>query len=103
MSTISRERLERAARIYATNDAASQALGIHTATFGRLCKRYRIVSPCERRRRNTSDEYDDDEYEEEYDDRSMSYASSSRTAQFVKRCTNFTWHVKQFIVYCVSY
>ena len=63
MCTISRERIERAARIYLTNDAASQALGVHVATFGRLCKRYGIESPCERRRRNKIDDY---EYESVY-------------------------------------
>ncbi|MBI4530154.1 MAG: hypothetical protein HY709_01415 [Candidatus Latescibacteria bacterium] len=70
MSTISRERIERAARIYSTNDAASRALGVHVATFGRLCKRYGVVAPCERRRQNRIDEYEYDEYEEviAYDD-----------------------------------
>lgn len=72
MNTISRERIERAARIYLTNDAASQALGVHVATFGRLCKRYGIESPRERRYRNRIDEY---EYEEEFNDRPMTYVS----------------------------
>ena len=51
MEKISRERVERAARIYASNKEASQALCIAVQTFGRLCRRYGIESPYDRRRR----------------------------------------------------
>jgi len=51
MPTIERERLERAARIYATNIDAGLALGIAPGSFGRLCRRYGIETPQARRRR----------------------------------------------------
>ena len=53
MSKIPRGYIERAARIYASNQFASDALGIHVATFGRLCKRYGIETPYERRRKGS--------------------------------------------------
>ena len=51
MERIARERIERAARIYASNQEASQALGIAAGTFGRLCRQYGIETPYARRRR----------------------------------------------------
>lgn len=54
MNPTSRDRVELVARIYATNQEASQALGIAMRSFGRLCRRYGIESPYtrqERRRR----------------------------------------------------
>ena len=36
--TISEERVERAARLYASNRAAAAALGIAPGSFGRLCR-----------------------------------------------------------------
>lgn len=51
MEPISRERIERAARIYASNKEASRALGVTPWTFGRLCRNYGVESPYERRRR----------------------------------------------------
>lgn len=46
-----RELVERAARVYASNQEASQALGIAMGSFGRLCRQYGIESPYARRRR----------------------------------------------------
>ena len=51
MEAISKERAERAARIYSSSKAAAQALGIAPQSFGRLCRRYGIDSPQTRRRR----------------------------------------------------
>lgn len=51
MEKISRERVKRVARIYASNKEASQALGINLRSFGRLCRRYGVESPYARRRR----------------------------------------------------
>lgn len=48
-STISRERVERVARMYRTNQMASAALGIHLGTFSRLCRKYGIQTPHERK------------------------------------------------------
>jgi len=51
MEKIARERIERAARIYASNQDASQALGIAAGTFSRLCRQYEIETPYARRHR----------------------------------------------------
>ncbi len=51
MDAISRERIERCARLYASSKAAAQALGIAPQSFGRLCRRYGIDPPQRRRRR----------------------------------------------------
>jgi len=51
MPGIERERIERAARIYASNQDAGLALGIAPGSFGRLCRRYGIETPQARRRR----------------------------------------------------
>lgn len=48
---IPQDRLERVARMYATNELASRALGITTRSFSRLCRRYDIETPHARRRR----------------------------------------------------
>ena len=48
---ISQDRIERAARIYSSNQAAAEALGIVSGSFARLCRRYGIESPRERRER----------------------------------------------------
>jgi len=48
---ITREQIERVARIYKTNQDASQALGIAMRSFGRLCRRYGIETPYVRKRR----------------------------------------------------
>ena len=37
---IDKKSIERAARLYSTNQAASQALGIEARSFSRLCRRY---------------------------------------------------------------
>ena len=51
MRKIEPERIERAARIYASNQEASQALGIAPGSFSRLCRAYAIETPYARRRR----------------------------------------------------
>ena len=51
MAKIERERVERVARIYASNQEASQALGIVMQSFGRLCREYGIETPYARGRR----------------------------------------------------
>ena len=51
---ISRERIERAARIYSSNQDAGAALGIASGSFSRLCKRYGIPTPRARRQRPRS-------------------------------------------------
>ena len=48
---IERERVERVARMYATNDLASQALGITARSFSRLCRHHGIETPYARKRR----------------------------------------------------
>jgi hypothetical protein len=53
MEKTARDRIERVARIYPSNREASQALGIHPGSFGRLCRRYGIETPYSRRRRRS--------------------------------------------------
>jgi hypothetical protein len=48
---ISREQVERVARLYKSNQDASQALGIAMRSFSRLCRRHGIETPWARRRR----------------------------------------------------
>lgn len=48
---IDSERIQRAARIYSTNEAASRALGIEPRSFSRLCRRYGVETPYARRMR----------------------------------------------------
>ena len=43
------ERIEKAARIYRTTGDAAAALGIAPSSFGRLCRRYGIQTPRQRR------------------------------------------------------
>jgi hypothetical protein len=59
MEQFDRERIERAARIYASNRDAGQALGIAPGSFGRLCRRYGIETPHSRRKRRTRPDRDD--------------------------------------------
>ena len=51
---ITREQLERVARVYHHNQDASQALGIGLRSFARLCRQYGIETPYARRRRQRS-------------------------------------------------
>ena len=51
MRKIEKDRVERVARIYYSNQDASQALGINMRSFGRLCRRYEIETPYKRRQR----------------------------------------------------
>ena len=53
MPKIHKERIERAARIYASNQDAGLALGIAAGSFGRLCRYYGIETPQARRRRRS--------------------------------------------------
>lgn len=50
MNKIDKERIERAARIYASNRDAGLALGIAPGSFGRLCRRFGIPTPQSRKR-----------------------------------------------------
>lgn len=45
MVGIERDRVERVARIYASNGAAAEALGIAMRSFGRLCRQHGIETP----------------------------------------------------------
>ena len=54
MPSIEKGRIERAARIYASNQDAGLALGIAPGSFGRLCRRYGIETPKARKRRRSS-------------------------------------------------
>ena len=51
MERFDKDRIERAARIYASNQDAGLALGIAPGSFGRLCRRFGIETPQTRRRR----------------------------------------------------
>ena len=46
---ISKERIERAARLYSSNNHAAEALGIQPQSFSRLCRRYGVLTPQQRR------------------------------------------------------
>ena len=48
--------IERAARVYKSNKDAGTALGIAPGSFGRLCRRYGIPTPQQRRRRSIAKE-----------------------------------------------
>lgn len=50
-SGFTKERIQRAARIYASNQDAGLALGISPGSFGRLCRRYGIDTPHLKRKR----------------------------------------------------
>ena len=54
MQKIPEDWIERAARVYASNQDASRALGIAGGTFGRLCREYGIETPFARQRRRRS-------------------------------------------------
>ena len=51
MQKVPKDWIERAARVYASNQEASRALGIAGGTFGRLCRLYGIETPFARQRR----------------------------------------------------
>ena len=55
MEKISRERIERAARIYKSSKEASRALGIAPGSFSRACRKYGIQTPVARLRQPTED------------------------------------------------
>lgn len=47
--TVSRERIERCARMYHTSKEAADAIGISPPAFRRLCLRYNVLTPSARR------------------------------------------------------
>ncbi|NKB70821.1 MAG: hypothetical protein GKR89_27435 [Candidatus Latescibacteria bacterium] len=51
MEKISRQRVERVARLYPNNQEASRALGIAAGSFGRICRQYGIETPHARKHR----------------------------------------------------
>jgi hypothetical protein len=51
MQAVPRDAIERVARMYHSNSDASAALGIAMRSFGRLCRRYEVETPYERKRR----------------------------------------------------
>ncbi len=65
MPPIEKNRIERAARIYASNHDAGMALGIAPGSFGRLCLRYGIETPQARKRRRRT-EWKRDSFHEPY-------------------------------------
>ena len=48
---IDQDRIERVARMYSSNEAASQALGVVPRSFSRLCRQFGVETPYARRRR----------------------------------------------------
>ena len=52
---LTRERMETNARIYRTNKAMGEAMGIDPGVAARACKRFGIETPEERRRREESE------------------------------------------------
>jgi hypothetical protein len=56
--TIDKERIIRAARIYASNHDAGIALGIAPGSFSRLCRRHGIETPTARRIRKEQERKD---------------------------------------------
>lgn len=53
--SVDEEVVRRAARMYRTNTEAAQALGIVLRSFNRLCRRHRVETPWDRRRRILQD------------------------------------------------
>jgi hypothetical protein len=51
MDKVSRDEIERVARMYNQNKDASSALGISLRYFARLCRHYGVETPYARRRR----------------------------------------------------
>lgn len=52
---VTRDQVERAARLYHQNVDASAALGITLRSFGRLCRQFGVETPYARRRRETAE------------------------------------------------
>ena len=52
--TISKDRIERAARVYGSNQDAATSLGIRPGSFSRLCRRYSVETPYVRQRRKAN-------------------------------------------------
>ena len=49
--SLNQDQVERAARMYKTNQDAARALGIAMQSFGRICRKYAIETPYVRKRR----------------------------------------------------
>lgn len=49
--TVTRDQVERAARVYHRNVDASAALGVTLRSFGRLCREFEVETPYARHRR----------------------------------------------------
>ena len=47
---LTKERLERASRIYKTNQAAAEAMGINSSSFSRACDRHGVTPPSQQRK-----------------------------------------------------
>ena len=55
---VARERIEKAARMYRTNQDAGLAMGMTPSSFGRLCRRYDIETPMARGQRKKSEAFE---------------------------------------------
>jgi hypothetical protein len=49
-SEFDHDRLDRCARMYPDNVSAGVALGIHASSFGRLCRKFGVETPDQRKR-----------------------------------------------------
>ena len=52
---VTRDAIERVARVYRSNQDASAALGITLRSFSRLCRRFAVETPYAKRRRSFSE------------------------------------------------
>ena len=52
---ITKETIQRVARMYRSNQDASVALGITMRSFGRLCRKFGIETPYSKRRRRAGE------------------------------------------------
>lgn len=56
---ISKDRIERVARIYKSNIDAAAALDISPGSFSRLCRRYGVATPLQRRQSRAKGAFDE--------------------------------------------
>ena len=49
--TVTKEQVERTARLCSSNQFADESLGVCPGAFGRLCKKYGIESPTQREKK----------------------------------------------------
>jgi hypothetical protein len=57
-SIITKDQLERIARLYKTNKDAGSAIGMHPGAFARLCRQHGILTPYVRQRREANSSAD---------------------------------------------